>query len=210
MAIWELCLQSVGNYLPANMAKHPRKYGSSGTPLWESQISWSFHCFLKLWTTVIRFITRSIISFLKHIIRKHKWRILKLWSVISRCQRLIRRSSAERYVSWSELTLMELMWYVCALANILLGDASTISSIGLITGTWKTKRKSQTLPAKSTLLSKHHCCKVCTQKTLPVVDSLIPQFMYLHYPSEVHKLTSKIGGQPSRLHHSHPQTVHYI
>jgi len=98
--------------------------------------SWNYQHF------VVRFFTRSIISFLAHIIWKHKWRILKLWSVISRCQRLIRRSSAERYVSWSELTLMELMWYVCALANILLGDASTISSIGLITGTWKTKRKS--------------------------------------------------------------------
>lgn len=138
MAIWEeLCLQNVGNYLPANMAKHPRKYRSSGTLLWEPQISKSFHCFLKFEHSVIRFFTRSIISFLAHIIWKHKWRILKLWSVISRCQRLIRRSSAERYVSWSELTLMELMWYVCALANILLGDASTISSIGLITGTWK-------------------------------------------------------------------------
>lgn len=122
------------------------------------QISLSFHCFLKYEHSVVRIITRGIISFPAHIILKHKWRILKLWSVISRCQRLIRRSSAERYVSWSELTLMELMWYVCALANILLGDASTISSIGLITGTWKKKkRKSQTYPIVQTPLMSAMC-----------------------------------------------------
>ncbi|TNN48700.1 hypothetical protein EYF80_041068 [Liparis tanakae] len=36
--------------------------------------------------------------------------ILKLRSVISRFQRLMRRSSADRYVSSSLLTEMELMW----------------------------------------------------------------------------------------------------
>ena len=36
--------------------------------------------------------------------------MLKDWSVISMCHRLMRRSSAERYVSPSELTLIELMW----------------------------------------------------------------------------------------------------
>lgn len=34
---------------------------------------------------------------------------LKLWSLILRFQRLIRKSSAEMYVSWSELTEMECM-----------------------------------------------------------------------------------------------------
>lgn len=37
-------------------------------------------------------------------------RILKLLSVISKCHRFILRSSAERYVSWSLFTEMELMW----------------------------------------------------------------------------------------------------
>merc|ERR1712127_213384 len=36
--------------------------------------------------------------------------MLKDWSVISMCHRLIRRSSADRYVSWSEFTDIELMW----------------------------------------------------------------------------------------------------
>ena len=36
--------------------------------------------------------------------------MLKDWSVISMCHRLMRRSSAERYVSPSEFTLIELMW----------------------------------------------------------------------------------------------------
>uniref|UniRef100_A0A6B0TZD3 Uncharacterized protein n=1 Tax=Ixodes ricinus TaxID=34613 RepID=A0A6B0TZD3_IXORI len=61
--------------------------------------------------------------------------ILKLWSVISRCHRLIRRSSADRYVSWSLLTEMELMWYVCALAKMRRGVASTSSSMGCRVGT---------------------------------------------------------------------------
>lgn len=39
-----------------------------------------------------------------------KERILKLLSVISKCHRFILRSSAERYVSWSLFTEMELMW----------------------------------------------------------------------------------------------------
>eukprot|EP00878_Enallax_costatus_P039570 GHUV01045398.1.p1 GENE.GHUV01045398.1~~GHUV01045398.1.p1 ORF type:complete len:134 (+),score=27.02 GHUV01045398.1:284-685(+) len=38
--------------------------------------------------------------------------ILKLWSVTSRLHRLTRKSSAERNVCWSLLTLMLLMWYV--------------------------------------------------------------------------------------------------
>lgn len=35
---------------------------------------------------------------------------LKLWSLMLRFQRLIRRSSAEMYVSWSEFTEIEWMW----------------------------------------------------------------------------------------------------
>lgn len=62
-------------------------------------------------------------------------RILKLWSVISRCHRLTRRSSADKYVCWSLFTEMELMWYVWALENIRRGLASTMSSIGWNTGT---------------------------------------------------------------------------
>ena len=62
-------------------------------------------------------------------------RILKLWSLFSMCHRLIRRSSADRYVAPSLFTEIELMWYVCALANTRRGLASTISSIGLNTGT---------------------------------------------------------------------------
>lgn len=42
--------------------------------------------------------------------------MLKLWSVTSRFHRLMRRSSADRKVCWSLLTLMLLMWYVCAFA----------------------------------------------------------------------------------------------
>merc|ERR1712142_105521 len=34
--------------------------------------------------------------------------MLNDWSVISMCQRLMRRSSADKYVSWSELTEMVL------------------------------------------------------------------------------------------------------
>jgi hypothetical protein len=41
---------------------------------------------------------------------------LKDWSEMLRFQRLIRRSSALMYVSPSELTETELMWYACALA----------------------------------------------------------------------------------------------
>lgn len=65
----------------------------------------------------------------------YRKRILKLLSVISKCHRLILRSSAERYVSWSLFTEIEFMWYVCALANILLGLASTIRSMGFNIGT---------------------------------------------------------------------------
>ena len=36
--------------------------------------------------------------------------ILNDWSEILRFQRLIRRSSADMYVSWSELTEIEWMW----------------------------------------------------------------------------------------------------
>merc|ERR1719480_106679 len=36
--------------------------------------------------------------------------MLNDWSVISMCHKLILRSSADKYVSWSELTEMELMW----------------------------------------------------------------------------------------------------
>jgi len=62
-------------------------------------------------------------------------RILKLWSLFSMCHRLMRRSSADRYVAPSLFTEIELMWYVCALANTRRGLASTMSSIGLKTGT---------------------------------------------------------------------------
>lgn len=41
---------------------------------------------------------------------------LKAASGRSRCQRLIRRSSALTKLSWSLLSAMLLMWYVCALA----------------------------------------------------------------------------------------------
>ena len=41
---------------------------------------------------------------------RERERILKLWSVISRCHTLILKSSAERYVASSLLTDMELMW----------------------------------------------------------------------------------------------------
>lgn len=77
------------------------------------------------------------ISATEHSIGIHvtKKRILKLWSVISKCHRLILRSSADIYVSWSLFTDIEFMWYVCALANTRRGLASTISSIGLNTGT---------------------------------------------------------------------------
>ncbi len=40
--------------------------------------------------------------------------MLKLRSLISRFQRFIRRSSAEMYVSWSEFTDIEWMWYAWA------------------------------------------------------------------------------------------------
>lgn len=63
-------------------------------------------------------------------------RILKLRSVISRFHRFTRRSSVEIKVCRSELTEMELMWYVWALLNIRLAVASTIKSIGCSTGTW--------------------------------------------------------------------------
>jgi len=62
-------------------------------------------------------------------------RILKLWSLFSICHKLMRRSSADRYVAPSLFTEMELMWYVWALANTRRGLASTINSIGLNTGT---------------------------------------------------------------------------
>jgi len=62
-------------------------------------------------------------------------RILKLWSLFSICHKLIRRSSADRYVAPSLFTEIELMWYVWALANTRRGLASTISSIGLNMGT---------------------------------------------------------------------------
>ena len=65
----------------------------------------------------------------------HRQKILKLWSVISRCQTFTRRSSAERNVMRSLLTEMELMWYVWALAKTRLGLASTISSVGVKMGT---------------------------------------------------------------------------
>lgn len=38
------------------------------------------------------------------------WDLLKLWSLMFRFHRLMRRSSAEMYVSPSEFTEMELMW----------------------------------------------------------------------------------------------------
>ena len=47
------------------------------------------------------------------------------------------KSSADKYVSPSEFTEIEFMWYVCAFAKIRRGDASTINSIGRNTGTWK-------------------------------------------------------------------------
>ena len=61
-------------------------------------------------------------------------RILKLWSVLSRSQRFTLRSSAERYVQSSLFTEMELMWYVCAFAKILLGIASIEMSSWTFTG----------------------------------------------------------------------------
>ena len=45
------------------------------------------------------------------------------------------KSSADKYVSPSEFTEIEFMWYVCAFAKIRRGDASTINSIGRNTGT---------------------------------------------------------------------------
>ena len=44
-------------------------------------------------------------------------RMLKLWLLTPRFQTLMRRSSADRKVSPSLLGEIELMWYVCALAN---------------------------------------------------------------------------------------------
>ncbi len=55
--------------------------------------------------------------------------MLKLCSAISRFHRLIRRSSADKKVSWSLLTEMELMWYVCALANSRLHRAAKRTSL---------------------------------------------------------------------------------
>lgn len=55
--------------------------------------------------------------------------LLKLWSVLCKLHKLILRSSAERYVSSSLLTDIELTWYVCALAYILRGLASTINGV---------------------------------------------------------------------------------
>lgn len=42
-------------------------------------------------------------------------RMLKDWEGTLRCQRLMRRSSADRKVSWSLDKLTLFMWYVCAL-----------------------------------------------------------------------------------------------
>ena len=56
--------------------------------------------------------------------------MLKLWSERSRLHRLMRRSSADRNVSWSLFTEIELMWYVCALANTRLQrEASSTSEV---------------------------------------------------------------------------------
>lgn len=56
--------------------------------------------------------------------------MLKLWSERSRLHRLMRRSSADRNVSWSLFTEIELMWYVCALANTRLQrEASSTSEM---------------------------------------------------------------------------------
>jgi len=64
-------------------------------------------------TNIFQNIAESVIRHqfkCKKILHDYKERILKLWSVISRCQRLILRSSALRYVSWSLLTLILLIW----------------------------------------------------------------------------------------------------
>lgn len=53
---------------------------------------------------------------------------LKLRSLMSRFHRLIRRSSAETYVSWSELTEIEWMWYACAFAYTFRGTAAMMLS----------------------------------------------------------------------------------
>ena len=55
----------------------------------------------------------------------------------------MRRSSAERNVSWSELTLMELMWYTWALRNFRRGHAFTVSRIGAHRGTCRQVRSGQ-------------------------------------------------------------------
>mmetsp|Transcript_41 Transcript_41/g.141 ORF Transcript_41/g.141 Transcript_41/m.141 type:complete len:216 (-) Transcript_41:77-724(-) len=55
---------------------------------------------------------------------------------LSRCHRFTRRSSAERYVSPSELTEMELTWYACALAYVRRGVAHTAVSRHVNTGTF--------------------------------------------------------------------------
>lgn len=71
-----------------------------------------------------------------------------------RCQRLTLRSSADMYVSPSLFIDIELIWYVWALENILLGLASTISSMGCTSGIrrYETLEGSLSVPSSSTKL----------------------------------------------------------
>jgi hypothetical protein len=74
---------------------------------------------------------------------------------------------------------MELMWYVCALANILLGDASTINSIGLITGTCK-KGNHNIIKNKADLIMSHmHLYGMQSVKTSSHIVT-----MSLHVPDQ--------------------------
>lgn len=54
------------------------------------------------------------------------------WFVISKCHKLMRKSSADKYVSWSLFTDILLMWYVCALAYTRLGDACWMRTIQIL------------------------------------------------------------------------------
>lgn len=59
--------------------------------------------------------------------------MLKLWLLTSRFHRLIRRSSADKKVSWSVLTETELMWYVCALPKVRLHlEVMTDSQLAMV------------------------------------------------------------------------------
>lgn len=68
---------------------------------------------------------------LAHAVHHHP---LKLWSLMFKFHRLIRKSSADMYVSWSELTEIELMWYACALAYTLRGTAAVMESCVVMRG----------------------------------------------------------------------------